>query len=101
MNRLSTLLIGALIGAAAMFTAMKYHVVRAEDGLHMIPKVSAELSGAYVDIREFDASHWDDHRALAVSIVNADKEYLLKDSAASTFRHTVDSVLHSLGRKPN
>lgn len=99
MNRLSTLIMGALIGAAAMFTAMKFHVVRADDGVHMIPKVSAELGGAYVDIREFDASQWDEHRALAVAIVNADKDYLLKDSAASTFRSTVDSVLQSLGRK--
>ena len=99
MNRLSTLLMGVFVGAAPMFTAMKYHVVRADDGVHMIPKVSAELGGAYVDIREFDASQWDDNRALAVAIVNADKDYLLKDSAASSFRSTVDSVLQSLGRR--
>ena len=99
MNRLTTLLMGVLFGAGAMFTAMKYHVVRAEDGFHMVPKVSAQLSEAYVDIRQFDAVQWNEHRALAVAIVDADKEHLLKDSAASTFRHTVDSVLHSLGRK--
>lgn len=60
-----------------MFTSLKFHVVRAEDGFHLIPKMTSDFSEVYVDIRQFDLQDWDNHRSLAVAIVQAEKGYLL------------------------
>ena len=99
MNRVSSFLFGVLIGAAGLYVAMTYHVVRANDGIHIVPKVSSGLADVYVDIREFDAADWNEHRGLAAALVNAEKDELLKDSAVSSLRQSAHDVLESLGLK--
>ena len=99
MSRIGIFLAGIALGAAVMFVSLKYHVVRAEDGMHMVPKLSSKFSDIYVDIRSFGISDWDDHKSLAVAIVQADKSYLLQDAAKSSFMESVDGVLDMLGRK--
>lgn len=98
MTRLHSFVFGLIVGAATVFAGMKFHFVRAEDGLHAIPKVSNQLRGAYVDIRDFTAEDWNDHRDLSLAIVNADKDYLLSDSATDNLRQSVQHALQSLGR---
>ncbi|MCO6457359.1 MAG: hypothetical protein J5I93_18830 [Pirellulaceae bacterium] len=97
MGRLSSFLAGLLVGAAVMFTALKYHVVRANDGWHLIPKLQSDFSQTYVDVRQFTPADWNEHRELAVAIVKADKGHLMSDSALGHVRQAVDSVLHNLG----
>ncbi|MFT5527222.1 MAG: extradiol dioxygenase family protein, partial [Pirellulaceae bacterium] len=92
MNRLGCFLSGIIVGAFAIFFAMSYHVVNAHDGMHAVPKVSAKFSDIYVDIRHFGIEEWDDHRALALAIYQADKAYLLQDSATEGFRQTIGNV---------
>ena len=92
MSRISFFLAGVLIGGAAVLTTLKYHVVRAEDGFHLIPKSSARFGEAYVDIREFGLSDWNNHRSLAAAIMDADKGYLLKDAAIGGLRGSVDRM---------
>lgn len=96
MSRLHCFLFGVLVGAVGVFSGMKYHIVRADDGLHAIPKVSCQLGGAYVDIREFTAEDWNEHRNLSLAIVDADKSYLLTESASNQFRRSIKSALESL-----
>ena len=79
-----------------MFTSLKYHVVRADDGIHLIPKLQSDFSQTYVDVREFSPSDWNEHRELAVALVRADKGHLLSDSALGTVRTAVDNVLNNL-----
>jgi hypothetical protein len=96
MGRISFFLAGIMVGAVAMFTTLKYHVVRAEDGFHLVPKMQSDFSDPYVDVRNFTMSDWDNHRELAVAIVKADKGHLLQDSALGGLRQQVDHVLESL-----
>jgi hypothetical protein len=100
MNRLAFFSLGLLVGAAVMFTSLKYHVVRAEDGFHLIPKLSSDFSEVYVDIRQFNLTDWDNHRSLAVAIVQAEKGYLLKGAASETLQRSAHSVLDMLHRSP-
>ncbi len=93
MNRLSNFLMGALVGAALMFGAMKFHVVRASDGWHLIPKTTGQLGDVYVDIRDFNAQKWLQHKDLAADITIAKKQYLIQDSATSGLQRTVQDVL--------
>ena len=86
-----------IVGAVGLYCATTYHVVRANDGVHMVPKVSAGWGDAYVDIREFDAALWNDHKNVAVALVNADKAELLGESGVWNLRETAQNALESLG----
>ena len=98
-GRIVCFLAGVLVGAATVFTTIKYHVVRAEDGFHLVPKLSANFSEVFVDIRSFGIADWDQHRSLAVALVQADKGYLLKDAASESFRRSVNSALDIFGTR--
>lgn len=99
MRRIGVFLLGMVVGAAAMYVSIKYYVVNAKDGLHLVPKASAELGQPYVDIRNFTLHDWDQHRSLALSLVQADKTYLLEESASDNLRQSIDSMLDVLGDK--
>ena len=97
MSRIGCFLAGFLVGAAAVFGSLKYHVVRAEGGVHLVPKLSPRFGEAFVDIRQFGLSDWDDHRSLAAAIVRADKAHLLEGAAMDSFRESIERVLDTLG----
>jgi hypothetical protein len=99
MSRIGVFFAGIILGAVGLYVSQNYHVVRAEDGMHMVPKMSSDFSDIYVDIRSFGMSDWDNHKSLAVAIVQAEKSYLLQDAAKSSFMQSVDGVLDILGRK--
>jgi len=87
---------GLVIGAFLMLGALRYHVVRADDGVHLVPKVSAQLGETYVDIRGFDINDWNQHRGLAVALTQAGKGELMQASAGESVRQAVDQVLAGL-----
>lgn len=88
--------LGVLLGAATMFVALKFHVVRAEDGIHMVPKTLARLNSIYVDIREFSIEDWDNHRELALDLANSRKAYLLEDAAKNSLSNAVLDMFEGL-----
>lgn len=92
MGRLGHFVIGLMVGGVLVFTALKYHVVRAEDGFHLIPKLTAEFSQAYVDIRPFDLDDWAEHQTLAIAISRAGRSDLLQDAALVSLRGAVERV---------
>jgi hypothetical protein len=98
MRTLSTFVFGMIVGAGLLFAGLRYHVVRAQDGFHLIPKSSARLTEPYIDIRKFSVADWDAHRALAMAIVQADKAYLMEDSAAESIRRSFNDLLGGLNR---
>ncbi|MAV37762.1 MAG: hypothetical protein CMJ59_20150 [Planctomycetaceae bacterium] len=81
MSRVTTFLVGAACGGALVFTSLKYHVVRAGDGLDgiiFVRKLSAEFDDAYVDIRDFDAQEWNRHEALKSALTKANRSELIR-----------------------
>jgi hypothetical protein len=96
MRALFIFLLGVSVGAGGMFVARTYHVVRAEDGFHLVPKVTAQFNDAYIDIRNFDLRSWDDHRPLAVALVKANKSQLVTQGAGESLRHAARGVLDVL-----
>jgi hypothetical protein len=69
------------LGALSCFGAMNYHIVRAQDGFHLVQKNHARLGGAYVDTRSFDAATWGAHPDLVLAL-RADNEQMLVNEAA-------------------
>jgi hypothetical protein len=96
MGRLGNFLFGVAVGAGLVFGALKYHVLRAPDGLHVVPKVSSSFEDAYVDIRQFGPSDWNEHRTLTASLIKANKENLIGDAAAYSLRESLRSALDGL-----
>ncbi len=61
-----------VVGAALLFIAMHYHIVRSEDGVYVVAKISNNLSDVYVDTREYSLSDWNSHKPLAAAIMKSD-----------------------------
>ena len=96
MSRIGGFIGGFVVGGVAVFVGLKYHVVRANDGVHLIPKLQAQFDDAYVDIRKFGYEDWNKHRSLAVAMTQADKGYLMQETTTDQLRQSVDNVLEGL-----
>ena len=96
-SRLGFFLFGFLVGGAAVMGSLRYHVDKAEDGTHLIPKMSATLSETYIDIREFRQNDWLEHPQLAAAVVRADKAYLMKEAAVGSLFQGAEDLLRRLG----
>ena len=84
MRRIYGFIFGIGLGALACLGAMNYHVVRAQDGFHLVQKQQARLGQAYVDTRQFNATDWTDHPELVASL-RADNEQGLVNEASPGF----------------
>lgn len=93
MKRLSSFLLGVAVGAALIFGALNYHLVRANDGLHLVRKVDARLSGTYVDVRPYTIADWARNPELAAALIDAGKRDLVESSAADAVRNRLDQFL--------
>jgi hypothetical protein len=93
MRRVSTFLLGVATGAMLLHGATMYHVVRAGDGVHFIPKQPPRLAETYVDIRTFTMEEWAGHVQLASALVQAGQQQLLGEAAGGTIRETLNSAL--------
>lgn len=87
---------GVVLGAVLMYTAMHYHLVRGQNGVFLVAKVTSELSDIYVDIRGFTLDDWKRHKPLAAAIIKSDRSELLDDATLTGFRESVHSVVDRL-----
>ena len=87
---------GMVCGALLLFLVMHYHVVRGNNGVVLVPKISNNLSGIYTDIREFDLEDWKGHKSLAAAIMRSNQSALLEDSAHRNFGDSVRRVVDDL-----
>ena len=92
MNRFSTFLFGLFVGAGLMFVGLKYHIVRASDGFHWVPKMTAKLSSVYTDVREFTVDDWRTHQDLMIAISDSHDEALKEEAARSTLGNTFEGA---------
>ena len=93
-SRFASFLFGLLLGSSLVFTSLKYHLVRADDGLHFIPKQSPIFAKSFVDIRNFGPSDWRNQTDLAMAIQRAGKGDLLLYSASGQLIDYVDDLVY-------
>lgn len=93
MGRFGCFLFGLLVGAITVFVSLKYHIVRAADGHHLIPKVSAEFGGTYVDVRSFGFRDWAEHKSLAAAIARSGKSDLMTQATVNSVTDRVNDYL--------
>lgn len=76
MGKVYAFLLGLIAGFGVYHLTSWRHVVRADDGLHLLEKTEASLTDTYVDIREFNPQDWLQHPRLAAAILESDDEEL-------------------------
>ncbi|MCA9128561.1 MAG: hypothetical protein KDB22_15845 [Planctomycetales bacterium] len=96
MNRLSVFLLGMLAGAALLYTSENYYIVRANEGIHIVPKLAGKVEFPYRDIRNYTVEDWKRNVSLGAAIVKAKKPDLMVESLTSV-RTNFDNILQSLG----
>ncbi|QDV42937.1 hypothetical protein Enr13x_27880 [Stieleria neptunia] len=84
---------GMFCGALLLFVVMHYHIVRGNNGVVLVPKISNNLAGIYTDIRAFDLQDWQNHKPLAAAIMRSNQSDLLEDSAHRNFGNAVRRVV--------
>lgn len=98
MNRLGAFLLGLVLGVAVTFLGLRYHVVRANDTIHLVARQGGgQLDDLYVDIREFDLKAWNEHRSLAIDLIAAKKEHLIGDTTKNSLRKKLDTLFTDEG----
>jgi len=99
MSRVSSFLLGMVTGAGLLQGVTTYHVVRANDGIHLVAKQPARLSETYVDIRAFTMNDWAGHPQLASALVQANQQQLLGDSAAGALKEQAKQLMPEWPKK--
>lgn len=100
MKRFVTFVFGMIAGAGLLFGALNYHLVRADDGLHLVPKLNAKLSGTYVDIRGFTFADWAKNPDLAAALIDAGQRDLVEGTASDALRNGLNRFLDGSGAAP-
>jgi hypothetical protein len=93
MSRIWSFLLGMVVGAVLLHAATNYHIVRSQDGFHLVTKHPARLSETFVDIRGFSMTDWTAHPQLASALVQANKQHLLGESAADAVHQGLNQLL--------
>ncbi|MCA9238171.1 MAG: hypothetical protein KDA44_22015 [Planctomycetales bacterium] len=97
MKRLSTFIIGMLVGGALLWMALNYHLIRARDGLHLVGKTSATLANTYVDVRNFRPADWVKHPEVTDAILSSKNQALIDSATNGTIDGVLDRVLPRAG----
>ena len=84
--------LGFFAGAAALYSSMCFHVVRADNGTHMVAKTALTFRDSYVDVRKFDVAEWREHVPLAEALLKANKKELMGDGVENSVRNAWDNL---------
>ena len=84
MPRIFSFLLGVAAGVMLCYGATNYHVVRAQDGFHLVHKQRARLAEAYVDVRAFGVSDWASHTELAAALTADGQQSVLEGAATNS-----------------
>jgi hypothetical protein len=93
MSRIWSFLLGVVVGALLLHVASNYHIIRSNEGLHLVAKRPPRLSESYVDIRGYSMADWTAHPQLAGALVQANKQRLLGESATDAMHQSLNQLL--------
>lgn len=93
---MSRFLFGMVAGAVLLYVAMHFHVVRGNEGVVLVSKISNNLTDVYVDTRGFNLNDWKSHKPLAAAIMQSNQSHLLDDASLNTFRDSMRGLVDGL-----
>ena len=92
MQRFYTFVVGAVAGATLCLGLMNFHIVRAQDGWHLVQKHHARIGQVYVDTRQFGASDWINNADLATALTADNKAYVMQSAVTSPLQNGLDRL---------
>lgn len=95
MRRLMTFFLGMVTGGVLLYGALNFHIIRANDGYHLVPKMESKIAATYVDIRSFTFVDWKQHTDIAAALVRAEKDELMQSAASDALNQSLDKWLSS------
>jgi hypothetical protein len=95
MKRLLLFVVGIVIGGAAVYGSLEYHVVRTADGFVTIRKVNPNWSDTYVDVRSFGVEDWTSHKDLVQALIAAKKQQVFGDAAEGPLKEKFSDLFAS------
>jgi hypothetical protein len=93
MNRIGTFFLGFLVGGVVVYTSLHFHIVRATEGLHFVPKVTSTFSETYVDVRDFGLDDWSQHPALVAALTQAGKTSILQGAITQPIQQAAEGLI--------
>ncbi len=96
MSRLSSFLMGVVVGAVGLYISMNYYIVRTKENFHLVPKVAAKLEMPYFDVREYSLEDWKSHPSLGVAIVKSNNQNLMSDTSFETVKQQFEGLFRKL-----
>lgn len=90
MNKAKPFLFGTLIGAAIVFVALQYHIVRSHDGFQFVPRTPRQSLGlAFADVRQWEPDDWMDRPELARALLAHGASDLIAESVRKSLTEAV------------
>jgi hypothetical protein len=96
MNRVTSFILGVVVGAVGIVVSENYYVVRSNESFHLVPKIAARLEIPYRDIRGYTLQDWENNQPLALAIIKSQKQDLMVETGLSNMQRQFESVLRSL-----
>ncbi|MBX3425250.1 MAG: hypothetical protein KF688_06180 [Pirellulales bacterium] len=93
MRRISTFLIGVVVGIVLLWGAMHFHLIRSQQGFHLVAKRSATLADAYVDARSFGPADWLQRPAVAEAVLRSNNDALIDALMGDAVQNGLDKLL--------
>ena len=90
MARIRWFIFGAAVGAGLTMASLKYHFLYTKDGLKAVPKQTPTFSETFLDVREYNASDWSEHKAVLAAVMQAEESELLEGAAVNSIREGLD-----------
>jgi hypothetical protein len=94
MRRVLWLGLGTVFGAALMWAAMNYHLIRTRDGFAWVPKYRARLASTFVDVRQWGVTEWTEHPELVLTLERNQRTEIIGDAKVlgTTLRDAMNFV---------
>jgi len=94
MSHLKLLIIGFLTGSLCSFAVLEFHIVRAEDGFHVVPRSPApSIRLAYSDIRDWSTDNWTEYPELIRALHESDADDLIGRSVVGRVLDSLESTI--------
>ena len=89
MARIRWFVLGTVVGAGMTMASLKYYFLYTNDGLKAVPKQSPTLADTFLDVRDFGASDWSEHKEVMAAVMAHDPG-LLESAAVHSIRDGLD-----------
>ncbi len=68
MRSMILVICGAVLGVCILLFAFRHHLILADSGMLVIAKRQCTLNDTFVDVRDWNTSHWAEHPDLLQTV---------------------------------